>query len=372
MATAHDVSPPLSLSTTFTCPEPGSDGHVYSRISNPTRERCETLLGAIEGTPSSPARAVLYASGLAATFGALSRLLPSRVAISGGYHGTHQVLEQLQRISGGASCNPIPLPTPEDAAAVLREGDVVWLETPRNPDCHVADVAAYADAARELGGVWVVVDSTFAPPPLQRALTLGADIVMHSTTKYLAGHSDAIGGALCVRDAALASELRADRSAVGSTPGALEVWLLMRSLRTLHLRVERQSATAAELAHWLDRAVRREAGHPLAGLVHSVAHPSLPSDPSHGVARRQMSGGYGGCFALELASEQAARSLPAALRLFRDATSLGGVESLIEWRRKYDDAISPRLLRVSVGLEEAAHLQEDLQRAILQVSAAAG
>jgi len=223
------------------------------------------LLGAIEGTPSSPARAVLYASGLAATFGALSRLLPSRVAISGGYHGTHQVLEQLQRISGGANCNPIPLPTPEDAAAVLREGDVVWLETPRNPDCHVADVAAYADAARELGGVRVVVDSTFAPPPLQRALTLGADIVMHSTTKYLAGHSDAIGGALCVRDAALASELRADRSAVGSTPGALEVWLLMRSLRTLHLRVERQSATAAELAHWLDRAVRREAGHPLAG-----------------------------------------------------------------------------------------------------------
>ena len=106
--------------------------------------------------------------------------------------------------------------------------------------------------------------------------------------------------------------------------------------------------------------------------MHSVAHPSLPSDLSHGVARRQMSGGYGGCFALELASEQAARRLPAALRLFRDATSLGGVESLIEWRRKYDDAISPRLLRVSVGLEEAAHLQEDLQRAILQVSAAAG
>jgi cystathionine gamma-synthase len=368
-STAQDVSPPLSLSTTYDCPEPGAAGHVYNRISSPTRERCEALLGAIEGTPDHAAHAVLYSSGLAATFGALSRLLPARVAISGGYHGTHLVLDQLCRISGGARCQSVPLPSPDDiSTSSLQPGDAIFLETPRNPDCKVADIAAYVAAARSIGGVHVIVDGTFAPPPLQRPLTLGADVVMHSTTKSLAGHSDAVGGALCVSDASLASVLRADRTATGSTPGSLEPWLLMRSLRTLHLRVERQSATAATLAAWLHRAACREPGHPLAGHVHSVQHPSLPSDPSHEVAARQMQGGFGGCFALELSTEAAARALPAALTLFRDATSLGGVESLIEWRRKYDDAISPLLLRCSVGLEDADHLRSDLERAILKVS----
>ena len=142
----------------------------------------------------------------------------------------------------------------------------------------------------------------------------------------------------------------------------------MRSLRTLHLRVERQSSTAAAIAQWLHQAVEGGTDHPLAGLVHSVAHPSLPSDPSHGIAKLQMPGGFGGCFALELSTETAARALPDALTLFRDATSLGGVESLIEWRRKYDDAISPLLLRCSVGLEDPEDLKRDLQRAILEVS----
>ena len=367
-STEADIAPPLSLSTTFAC-HGGEDasGHVYHRISNPTRDRCEALLGAVEGIPGEPAEAVLYASGLAATFAALSRILPRRVAVSGGYHGTHLVLEQLRRLSAGTYCEVISLPPLATVASVLQPGDAVWLETPLNPTCDVSDIAAYVKTARSVGGVHVIVDGTFAPPPLQRPLTLGADIVMHSTTKYLAGHSDAMGGVLCVRDSALATELRADRTAVGSTPGSLEVWLLMRSLRTLHLRVERQTATASALAAWLHRAVEGEAGHPLTGLVKSVRHPSLPTDPSHSVAARQMPGGFGGTFALELVTEQAARALPAALSLFRDATSLGGVESLIEWRRKYDDAISPLLLRVSVGLEEKEHLQLDLERAILQV-----
>ena len=357
MTTDKDVSPPISLSTTYTCPEEGSSGHIYSRISNPTRDRAELLLGAIESTPTEPAHAVLYASGLAATFGVLARLLPRRVAISGGYHGTHLVLSQLQRISGGAHGASVPLPVPDEVATALRPGDLIWLETPRNPDCHVADVSAYVAAARAVGGIHVVVDATFAPPPLQRPLTLGADVVMHSTTKYLAGHSDAIGGALCVSDAALATALKADRTALGATPGSLEPWLLMRSLRTLHLRVTRQSATAAELCRWLHAAVDgSDAAHPLRGLVKSVAHPSLPSDPAHEIARRQMSGGYGGCFALELSTEAAAKALPKALLLFRDATSLGGVESLIEWRRKYDQKISPLLLRCSIGLWPVASM----------------
>lgn len=372
-STAADISPPLSLSTTFVCPSGDQRGHVYSRITSPTRSRCEALLGAIEGTGDTPAHAVLYSSGLSAIFAVLSRLLPARIAITGGYHGTHLVIAQLQRISGGARCKVVPLPQPDQVASILGPEDLLWLETPVNPTCDVCDIAAYVGAAKGAGGVKVVVDGTFAPPPLQRPLVLGVDAVMHATTKYLAGHSDVLGGALCVGDGELARQLRQDRTALGSTPGSLEVWLLMRSLRTLHLRVERQSRTAAELAAWLHSATAMGGmeDHPLHGLVHAVHHPSLPSHPSHAVAAKQMQGGFGGCFAVELATEGAARALPAALILFRDATSLGGVESLIEWRRKYDSAISPLLLRVSVGLEDREHLQSDFQQAILQVSNAA-
>ena len=379
------VSPDLGLSTTFSL-APGDDAagieadHIYSRISNPTRDRCEALLGAVEGVRDAPAHAVLYSSGLAATFAALVRLLPKRVAISGGYHATHHVLEQLSRIAGGTAYEVVALPAPEDAARDLRPGDVVWLETPLNPTLDVHDIAAYAEVAKAVGDVRVVVDGTFAPPPLQRPLLLGADIVMHSTTKSLAGHSDAIGGALCVADPTLATELREERTNLGSTPGQLEVWLLMRSLRTLHLRVDRQSRTATRLAAWLEAATPGGGGgeggvggvpdpHPLAGLVHAVHHPSLPSHAGHAVAKRQMTGGYGGCFAVELATECAARELPAALELFRDATSLGGVEGLAEWRRKYDDEVSPLLVRISVGLEEPEDLEADLERAILATAA---
>merc|ERR1712232_1508299 len=246
-------------------------------------------------------------------------------------------------------------------------GDLIWLETPLNPSCDVADIKAYVEVAVD-SSAYVVVDGTFAPPPLQRPLQLGAHAVMHSTTKYLAGHSDAFGGAVCVGSADVAQQLRKDRRSFGATPGSLEVWLLTRSLRTLHLRVERQSSTATKLAAWLhDATLGNEASHPLFGLVHAVHHPSLLSHATHEVAVRQMHGGFGGCLALELKTEAAAKALPGALKLFRNATSLGGVESLIEWRRKYDNAISPLLLRVSCGLEEPEHLKADLQRAIIQV-----
>jgi len=363
-STQHDISPPLSLSTTYD----SSGHHVYSRITNPSRDRAEALLGAVEGVPQQAAHAVLYSSGLAAIFGALAHLLPHRVAIARGYHGTRLVVEQLQRISCGTRCASVSLPSPEEVPNCLGEGDVIWLETPLNPTCELADIEAYSAAARHVGAL-VVVDSTFAPPPLQRPLTLGAHMVMHSTTKYLAGHSDAIGGALCVRNAEVAAALRDDRAALGSTPGSLEVWLLMRSLRSLHVRVQHQSRSATHLAGWLYAAVPGQDGaeqHPLAGMVHAVHHPSLPG-PLHDLAARQMPGGFGGCFALELSSPAMAKALPGALSFFKDATSLGGVESLIEWRRKYDDAISPQLLRVSVGLEESEQLQADLEQAIVGV-----
>merc|ERR1719161_1510882 len=347
------------MSTTFTCPEDGQ-GHVYSRISAPTRSRCEALLGAVEGTEGNPAQAVLYSSGLAACFAVLNRLLPHRVAIAGGYHGTHLVISQLRRLSGNLNFEAVSLPTPAEVGSRLSTGDVIWLETPINPTCDLQDIAAYAAAAKAVGGIHVVVDGTFAPPPIQRPLELGANVVLHATTKYLAGHSDVIGGALCVNDKELAEKLRQDRIALGSAPGNLETWLLMRSIRTVHLRVRQQSRTASALASWLHEATispakhheKHGAAHPLHGLVHAVHHPSLPTHPSHSVALKQMPGGFGGCFALELATEDAARALPGALTLFRNATSLGGVESLVEWRRKYDNAISPLLLRISIGLEK--------------------
>lgn len=358
---AQDVAPPISVSTTFTSQ---GDGHIYSRISCPTRSRCESLLGTVEGTEETPAHCVLYSSGLAAAFGIFSHFLPKRVFITGGYHGTHQVLAQLQKISDGARYKKEPLRSPEEIGAFLQAGDLIWLETPLNPTCEVADIQAYVAAARAKADVHVVVDGTFAPPPLQRPLLLGVDAVMHATTKSLAGHSDALGGAVCVPSAEEAQRLKQDRMALGSTPGSLEVWLLMRSLRALHLRAERQSQTATQLSGWLHEATK-DKSHVLFGLVHSVQHPSLGAALT--VASKQMKG-FGGCFALELSTEAAAKALPGALKLFRSATSLGGVESLIEWRRKWDSAISPLLLRISIGLEDFEHLKADLEQGILKVS----
>jgi len=267
----------------------------------------------------------------------------------------------------GMGLEVIPLPSLSAAESVLRQGDLVWLETPRNPACDIYDIAEYSRIAHSKGAR-VCVDSTFAPPPVQRPLACGADISMHSTTKGLAGHSDAIGGALVVSDVELHAKLERQRIALGAVPGSLETWLLLRSLRTLHVRVEKQCDSTAAIAKWLHASIE-EIAHPLHGLVYKVHHASLPSDPGHVIAKKQMGEGlFGSVFAILLQTETAAKALPAALRLFKDATSLGGVESLIEWRRKYDDAVDARLLRISVGLENEADLRADLTRAIREVS----
>lgn len=369
-----DIAPPIGMSTTFECRTDGQ--HIYSRMSNPTRSRCETVLAAVYSAggaaTSADTRALLYSSGLAAAHAALHTFAKDgrlRVAIDGGYHGTHMVLNEM-RTALGPGMEVVPLPSAAEAAkpGVLKPGQVVWLETPRNPACDIYDVAAYVRAAHA-ASAHVVVDSTFAPPPTQVPLALGADICMHSSTKYLAGHSDALGGVLFVGDSQLHTRLLNQRTAFGAVPGSMETWLLLRSLRTLHLRVEKQCATAAGVAAWLHEATHSPE-HPLHGLVHDVRHPSLPSHPGHEIAKRQMAPGlFGGTFALLLRDEAAARALPAQLRLFKDATSLGGVESLIEWRRKYDDDVDARLLRVSVGLEHQTDLIADLESAIQAVSA---
>jgi len=329
-----DVAPPIHVSTTFAADNDA--GLVYARMDHPTRRRLEAVLGALEG-----GHAVVYASGQAAATAALLHLRPRRVAIArGGYHATHLAIDALAPLG----LSRIPLDAP------LGEGDLVWLETPKNPTCEIQDVAAHA-ARAHAAGARVLVDSTFATPVLQQPLRLGADLVYHSATKFLGGHSDALAGVLVVREAAAAARLRDERTVSGAVPGALETWLVLRGLRTLGLRVRRQTETATALAAWLEPRVAR------------VWHPSLPSHPGHAVAAAQMRG-PGPILSIELEGEEAARALPKRLRLFRDATSLGGVESLVEWRRKQDPEAPPALLRLSVGLEDPADLIADLEGAL--------
>ncbi len=328
---APDIAPPIHPSTTFAADNP--EGLVYTREAQPTRSRLEAVLGALEG-----GRAVTYSSGQAATTAALAHLSPRRVALgAGGYHGTRAALE-------ARGIETVSLEAP------LAAGDLVWLETPRNPTAEVLDVEAHAARAHRAGAT-LVVDSTFATPVLLRPLELGADLVMHSATKFLSGHSDALAGVLVARDAAIAEALLRERTVSGAVPGALEAWLALRGLRTLPLRIRRQSQTAAGLASWL------------VGRVPRVWHPSLPDHPGAEIARRQMSG-PGGILAFELGSEEEARALPRRLRLIREATSLGGVESLIDWRRRHDAHAPAGLLRVSVGLEDFDDLAADLEEAL--------
>ena len=328
-----DVAPPIRLATTFDAGN--AEGLVYSRAEQPTRRRLERVLGALEG-----GHAVTYASGLAAAFAALQHVRPKRVLISAGYHGIHAVMERF-RPDGLAVAGIGEEP---------REGDLLWIETPKNPTCELEDIAEHARRAHA-AGARLAVDSTFATPILQLPLALGADLVLHASTKFLAGHSDVMGGVLAVPDETQAQALRAERTISGAVPGALEVWLTLRSLRTLSLRVLRQSESATRIAAWLESRVPK------------VWHPSLRSHPGHALAQRQMRA-PGGVLSMELDDPAAAQALPSRLRFFRDATSLGGVESLIEWRRKHDPSAPPVLLRISVGLEAPDDLIADLAQGL--------
>ncbi len=327
-----DIAPPLHTTTTFIA---DSGAFSYARNDQPTRRRLEQVLGALEG-----GHAVAYASGQAATYAVMRHFRPPRVAVDRGYHGTHAILARLQ----------------EEGVQViahdeeLREGDLVWLETPKNPTCELEDIALHAGRARSAGAI-LAVDSTFATPVLQNPLALGAHVVMHSSTKFLAGHSDAMGGVLVVPEQEGAERLCAERTVSGAIPGAMECWLTLRSVRTLGIRVAQQSASAARLAQWLESRVAR------------VWHPSLPSHPGYQIGRQQMSG-PGAIMSIELDSMQAAKALPAKLRLFQDATSLGGVESLVEWRHKVDPLTVPTLLRLSIGLEDTEDLIADLEQGL--------
>jgi cystathionine gamma-synthase len=351
------LAPPLHLSTTFVH-GPASEplhGHLYVREGSPTQDRLELALAALEGGE----RSLAFASGMAAA-AALLEALPA-----GGhvlfhrdlYHGVRSLaLERLPR--WGLTASFADLSAPGAARAALRDGTaLVWLETPTNPLLEVVDLNAAAALAREAGAL-LVVDGTFATPALQRPLELGADIVLHSTTKYLGGHSDVQGGALVFRRAgALAERAEALRKELGGVASPFNSWLVLRGLRTLACRMERHSANALALA-------RAFAGH---SRLAAVLYPGLPDHPGHAIAARQMSA-FGGMLSLRVAGGRAAAlAVAARLELFTLATSLGGVESLVEHRASAEGegSTTPEdLLRLSVGLEHPDDLAADLARAL--------
>jgi cystathionine gamma-synthase len=333
-----DVAPAIRPATTFARAE---GGRVYRRESHETTERLEAVLGALDG-----GHAVVYPSGMAAAAALLRRLSPRLISLPGDvYHGVRALVLQ------GAAEGAWGVSEPGGLAA----GDVWWVETPSNPRCLVSDVAAVASDARSRG-VSVVVDSTFATPVLLRPLALGAEAVVHSSTKFIAGHSDAMGGAVVCSDPELADSLRSRRTVDGSIPGSLDTWLTLRGVRTLPLRVERQSATASAVAQWL------------VGRVPRVWYPGLADHPGHDVAAAQMAA-YGGIVSFEVADAAAARRVVGGLRLFTVATSLGGVESLAEHRAVVDPEAPPGLIRLSIGLEAAADLIGDLEAALAGAAA---
>ena len=349
-----DVSAAIHPSTTFAADN--TMGLTYSRSGGVNTARVETVLGALEG--GYPA--VVFGSGLAASEAALHAALKvgsgSRIVLMRGYHGSRLVAEQIaDRSRGGVEV--VEGDDVEDAVAEgeieLGAGDVVWVETPSNPFNTVVDVGGLAGYVGSAGAM-LVVDATFATPYTLRALECGADIVVHSATKYLGGHSDVLAGVAAAARDELAECLRASRTVSGAVLGALETWLLLRSLRTFPLRMRTQCENAAALAAAVEDA----------GLVERVWHPSLESHPTHARAVASMTNGFGAVVTLNLGSKERAEAFVDGLQLFVFATSLGGVESMVDIRARWDSGIAPGVVRLSVGVEESVDLVEDVMSAL--------
>ena len=302
-----------------------------------------------------------FASGMAAVDAVLRLLAPGDHILvnADGYGGTHRLLTQVHR----ANVTPVDLADLDAVGAVWRdETRLVWAESPTNPGLGIVDIAALAALARERGA-WCAVDNTFATPRLQRPLELGAHLVVHSTSKYLGGHSDVIGGFVAADDDDLTARVMLIRNAAGSVPGPFDCFLVLRGVKTLALRMDRHCENALAVARFLR-------GHP---AVAHVRYPGLPDDPGHGLAARQMAGRFGGMVSLVLAGgEEAAAALVARTRLFTLGESLGGVESLIGYPARMSHAslvgtplaADPALVRLSVGIEDVDDLLADLAQAL--------
>ncbi|PYH80064.1 cystathionine beta-lyase [Aspergillus uvarum CBS 121591] len=354
-------------------PNAPHDSHIYARYSAPNTTRLEHVLQHI----FHPSAGILtYSTGLAAFHAILVLLQPARIFIGEGYHGVHAVIDLVSRLTDGRKCQKLPL-SQLDHDDILQPGDIIHVETPVNPTGEARDLVAYAARARATGA-YLTVDSTLAPPPLQDAIALGADIVMHSATKYLGGHSDMLGGVLVVHPERVAEgwmeRLEAERMVLGAVMGSLEGWLGLRSVRTLGLRVRRQAETAERLVAWLAGEVQHGSGV-VGQVVRSVRHASLQVEDlggEDGWLRRQMPAGFGPVFAICARTRELARRLPSKMCVFQHATSLGDVESLIEWRAMSDSRCDERLLRVSCGLEDVEDLKHDFVQACCAVLSEAG
>jgi cystathionine beta-lyase/cystathionine gamma-synthase len=358
------VVPPIHIASTFVQPGAGVWGEFdYSRSGNPTRKAFEQTIANLEGGVG----ALAFASGMAATHGAMMLLAAGDHVVAGSdiYGGTFRLLHKvLDRIGVQVSLAPSTDVAVFESAITPRTR-LLWVESPGNPQMSITDIAAISDIAKRYG-VLLGVDNTFATPVLTRPLEIGADIVMHSATKYIGGHSDLLGGVLVVREKALLDKLYFLQNATGGVMGPLECFLASRGLKTLELRVREQSRTAQQLAEWLKQD----------GRVRRVLYPGLPSHPGHELARRQMDGAFGAMLTFEIDGDFAlAKRVCERTTLFQLAVSLGAVESLIEQpasmsHASYDPAaraahgITDGLIRLSVGLEAFADLRDDLEQAM--------
>jgi len=336
-------------------------GYEYSRTGNPTRTALETCLAALDGG----ARALAFASGMAAEdtlIRTMCRPGDHVIIPADAYGGTYRLFSAVLSQWGIAHTAVDLGDLTAVHAAVTPNTRLIWCETPTNPMLSLADVTALAEIARA-GQARLVVDNTFASPFLQRPLALGADVAVYSTTKYLGGHSDVVGGAVVVADPGLGEELAYAQNAVGAVPGAFDSWLVLRGIKTLGIRMERHCANAGKVAEWLST-------HP---AVETVLYPGLAHHPGHDIAGRQMDG-YGGMVSfLVRAGEAAALDICSRTRVFILAESLGGVESLIEHPGRMTHAstansplqVPAALVRLSVGIEDVDDLIADLDQAMV-------
>ena len=358
------VMPPIYQTSTYAQSAPGvHQGYEYSRTQNPTRHALERALASIEGGTHGLA----FGSGLAAVDACMKLLAPGDEVISTNdlYGGTYRQFVKVYE-KYGLKFHFTPMGSVEAVRALVTpKTKMIWVETPTNPMLNIVDIAAMSRSAKE-AGAWLVVDNTFATPYLQQPISLGADIVLHSATKYLGGHSDLVLGALVVHEASLAEKLYFIQNATGAVCGPMDSFLALRGIKTLHVRMDRHMENAAELADFLK-------GHPAVG---SVVYPGFEDHPGHAIARAQMRG-FGGMisFVHKDNSLEKAVAIVSSFQVFTLAESLGGVESLaghpasmthasIPKEKREKTGVTDGLIRLSVGIEDSKDLIADLTQAL--------
>ena len=356
--TTGAVATPITLSTTYERETDGSykSGYVYSRAENPNRQLLEDSLAVLE----KGAVGFAFSSGMAAITALFHAFKPgSHFLIPHDvYYATKVMAENLFGNKGIKVSTVVMSDLKAVKKAIRKNTALIWLETPSNPQLNISDIAKISKMAHKVGAI-CAVDNTWPSPVLQRPLELGADVVMHSTSKYFGGHSDVLGGCLLLKkQGKLAETIKSIQTLTGGVPSPFECWLVTRGIKTLHVRVMQQTKNAAKLATFLEK-------HP---KIERVNYPGLKSHPHHKVAKKQMVGGFGAMLSVQVkGSAKNAMKLTGRLKLFTTATSLGGVESLVEHRKSIEGPDSPtaeNLLRISVGLENVEDLIADWKQAL--------